>query len=317
MYHKSGTMGYHGATRIRTTGPEASRIPIRYIDAQDIIDDVKNTLSHYFSAGKLDMSIYPRVLRSMVQRMSRRKGKISPIKSTVIELCNYQADLPEDFDRMVMAMMCNAGKVYAKNPTKWSVDQKIVTELNLCEGKYSVCTDSCGRMTKLIENREYDPFSYEEFIVMSPSMTSNMSWCDKDCFKFNGGRNDRWSYQVTEHRGKRIFSSTEESGKVYIEYRSNLEQEDGFMVPDVPQIRDWIYSALLVESFRYLWYRGEEVQGRLQLAERELYVKKEEADIIIATPEVYELYDMAHTLSNRYKAMEDWVGVDRVYRPRG
>lgn len=311
MHHRSDDL------KIRTRKAEGSRIPIRYIDAQDIIDDVKNTLSHYFSAGKLDMSIYPRVIRSMVQRMARRRGKISPIKSTVIELSDYQAVLPEDFDRIVLAMMCDAGKVYIKNPTKWSVDQKIVTELNLCEGKYSVCTDSCGRMTKLIENREYDPFLYEEFVVMTPAMTPNMSWCDKNCFNFNKGRADRWSFEITESRGRRVFSSTEESGKVYIEYRSNLEQEDGFMVPDVPQIRDWIYAALIVESLRYLWYRGEEVQGRLQLAERDLYVKKEEADIIIAMPEVYELYDMAHTLSNRFKAMEEWVGVDRVYRPRG
>lgn len=305
---------YYAKTSV-TKGP---RIELKYVDAQDIIDEVKNSLSHYFSSGKLDMSIYPRVIRSIVGRISRRRGKIQPLKSTVLTLSNFQAELPDDFDRVVLAMMCSKGTVYVKNPLKSEVSQVIVKELNLCEGKYSVCTDSCGRMTKLIEKTEYDPFQYEEFFVLKPS-ESSYTWCDKECFGLSRSANPN-SFEIREMRGhgsKKIFYSAVETGKVYLEYRSLLEQEDGFMIPDVPQIRDWVYAALMAESFKHLWYRGEEVQGRLQLAERELFVKKEEAEVVIAMPEVYELYEMTHSLSNRFQAMSQWVGVDNCYRPRG
>ena len=284
---------------------------MNYIDSNTIVDDVKNSLSSYFSSNKVDESILPRVIRRCVGQMGL---KIRPVKSTVLELHKFKADLPEDFNKVTMAMLCTGRAKYVRNPLKWEAEQKIVTELNLCETACSVCTDDCGRMTKIIQKTEWDLYEYDEFTVLKPSPSSR-PYCDNGCFNLRS--NSSYGFEVKEQGNKKVLMTTEQDGLLYIEYLSELEGEDGFMVPDNEAVKTWIYNELRKECFKYMWDNGEDVMQRMQHAEREVVIWEERARQVYQRNEVSDYYNMAQRLLNRYNAMEAWMSpTTSVYRAR-
>jgi hypothetical protein len=239
--------------------------------------------------------------------------KILPSRSTVIELRDYKAELPDGFHKLTLALLCSGRAKYVPNPLKQSIDQQIVKEFNLCESEFDVCTDSCGNMTRIIHNVTYDRFAYEEFTVLTPTHSSR-PFCEAGCFSSMASQ---YTFEIKETYGRKFFSSTEPSGLVYIEYLSTLEDEDHFMIPDHESIKAWVYQELVKECFKYMWHNGEDVLQKFQHAEAETQVQESRARLIYQRSEVQDYFDVKKNLQKRYKAMSRWMTPSALYRPRG
>lgn len=284
---------------------------MNYIDSSVIVDDLKNSLSSYFASNKVDESILPRVIRRCVGQMGL---KILPEKSVIVELENYKTELPEDFNKAILVLLCSGRAKYVKNALKSELEQRIVTELNLCESQFDVCTDECGNMTKLIQKTKWDRFEYDEFTMLCPSKDTK-PYCAEGCFNFRSRAQN--AFEISEKGDKKFLMSTEPCGFVYVEYIAELEHEEGFLIPNNETIKTWIHQELLKECFKYMWNNGEEVMQRMQYADKEVVVWEERARQIYQRSEMKDYYNMKARLQRRFSAMENWMINSSVYRPRG
>lgn len=287
---------------------------IPYISSEAIVDDVKNRMSRYFTSGKVDESILPRVIRKCVGQMGLR---IYPEKRAVLELSNYRAALPEGFKSLVVAMLCHGRSVYVKNDTKSRHDQ-LVCEVpcqTLCStlcaqtdidayGKHCAMTDDCGNLLRLVQTTEYDRFETSEFTILRAAGMSK-DLCANDCLNLRS--KNKYEFEIKEGPRGPVLQANICDGKIYIEYLSDIEHEDHFEIPDKESVKDWIFEECRKEIYTYLWDNGEDVMQRMQHSERECAIKQERARMVYSQRGVQERYDTANRLVNRFKAMERWL----------
>jgi len=301
-----------------------------YIPSDEIINRVKNSLGSYFAANKLDESIFPPVIRRCLGHMGL---KILPPKRAVVPVVDYRGKLPSDFKKLTLALWCGSSTtVYEKNGLKWRAHQKVVkvhTEIQphhngVVTTCHPVCceafVDSCGNVTKIVQETEYDAFEYSSFVPMKPSKAT-APLCDKSCFNLSLPAQTPYSIEVKQVRPTSLtFGShyeavtTEQEGVIYIEYLADVESDEGFEIPDNPTVTEWIYQELLVESFTYLYNNGEDVLQRKRDAERLLAVWEQRAQQVYKRSEISDYYDTAKHLASRYGQMQRQIS-GGVYRP--
>lgn len=267
---------------------------MKYIDSEIIVNDVKNRMAAYFASNKVDESIFPRVIRRCVGQMGL---KILPEKRGVVHLKNYKAELPEGLRQITLVMMCERGHEYVKDNLRSGTQVQVIEIGDKC----NVCLDECGNTIKLVYEDVYQKMTYEHFNLLKPSKGA-ISHCANNCLN----RRSRCSeeFDVSENRGVKTITTTIPEGPLYIEYLSDLEGEDGFMIPDNETVKDWIFEELRREAYTAMYDNGEDVLQRMQHSERELNIKQERARQIYTRREVHEYYSMANRLAHRYGEME-------------
>lgn len=277
---------------------------MKYINSSEIVNDVKNRLSSYFSSNKVDDSIFPRAIKNCVDKMGIR---ILPEKCTVVEVVDCKAELPEDFSMMCLAFLCTNKRTYVPNPTK-VIEQRLVCELDRCETVCDVCHDDCGNMFKIIEKKSFDAFEYTTFDLLKATKGCR-PYCSDGCFNFKSRSCNE--FEIKDERGQKVLLTNVSDGLIYIEYLADLSTEFDFMLPDHAYIRDWVFEELRREVYAYLYDQGEDVLQRLKHSERELPAKQHNARIYYSRNEVSDYYRLANRLARRYSNMERRI----IHRP--
>lgn len=272
-----------------------------YISSDVIVNEVKNRLATYFSSNKIDESVFPRVIRKCVGQMGL---KIYPEKCKVIEVVNCKAKLPDDFKLMCLALSCERKVDYYVDQRKWSVAQKIVCELDVCQTECDVCYNECGNMFRVVQYVDLEPMVYEKFNLLRPT-----SKCKPNCYNgslnFASKSNDE--FEIKEERGQKYLYTNIKDSIVYIEYLSDLEHEDHFEIPDNENIKDWIFEELRQEAYAYLYDNGEEVLQKLNESKGQLAWKWANAIQVYRRSEVSDYYNVANSLAKRYRHMAEQI----------
>lgn len=238
---------------------------IKLIPADDIIDIVKNTLNIYFEAGSIDDSLlYPQInnwIGSLgVQAMSR--------SSATLNVENYTATLPDDFYSLILALACKTYKFKENNPKGIISYEKRICALPTCKTTCDYGRDSKG-LFQIYQHIEDEWYTHQDLEVLSISKTST------GCDLCENPRQAKDKYSIDVNLEDKTITTQFESGSIYIEYR---QEKDELMVPDYPEIREWIESELTAFIFKTMWYVMDgDVYNRFQYAVQEAGIKKHNA----------------------------------------
>jgi hypothetical protein len=270
---------------------------VRYISSEEVVNDVKNRMSGYFNSGKVDESILPRVIRRCVGLMGI---KAKPRKKSVLTIQQYKAELPEDFDSVVLVMGCGTATAWVKD--EWPNPARISIET---AGKCEVCTDQCGNVLKVTYQDQFQKYQYEDYVVLR---AASLSYCATNCP--NTRSKCRYQFEIKEENGCKVLITDIPEGHLYMEYVATVEHEAHFDIPAHEYIRDWVFEECRKEVYAYLWDNGEDVRTRLDDSKEELRIKHANAMQVYKQREVWELYSMADALARKYHSFERWVSPD-------
>jgi hypothetical protein len=264
-----------------------------YVEAEVLLNKVKDKLTSYFDQGTLDDSyLYPS-LKSCLDRLGY---KVFPLHSTTVTLTDKMGDLPKDFYKLVYSVGCANFEFWDNPGDGWegvlpTYTQKAVVSIPVCKSQYDYCKDECGNLYEFTQ--EFDMYKVKYSSLFSVTVTENSQNCESSCF---GGN----SANTITIIGNRIFANF--SGNLYIEYLSNLETEEGLLVPDYTQITDWIEAEMIVNCLEKLYLNGEgDVLQRLQYTKNSAMEKYHLARAFVKSNEVKDFYDVRNVLSARMK----------------
>jgi hypothetical protein len=288
------------------------QLSLQYIPADDVLNEVKNSLNTYFNQGVLDESTLYGKLRWCLSKMGL---KIYPTHTAVVHLDGNCAKLPEDFHRLVYALGCGTFSTTWTDTNPHYVEQEVVTFSSPCHTQLDYCTDDQGNMYKILE--QYDRYTVHYSNLFDLRIAQDASpYCTAECFEFS---NYRSPHEITIKNCMIYTNFTQ--GSVYLEYLSKLETPDGdLLIPDYPAIIEWIKDVLVVECFQYLYDNqiGDVIQ-RLQKREARLHISQENAKAVYRQFEVQDLFDLVKLNKARNKKYSTAVygrthGQDQSYR---
>lgn len=272
-------------------------IQFQYIDASQVINELKNELGSYFNQGSLDESyLYPRIKWCL----GKMGLKIYPSKSDILVIDNYCVRLPRDFYKLQTALGCFKVTSSVIDTTQSKYEEVRIEELPNCACNYTFCQDECGAFQI---QQKFDTFTnvYTTTQILSVSEDAR-PYCTNECFSWAKQGQD----QITIKNGK--IHTSFQTGQVYIEYLSNLETEEGdLMIPDSETIKDWIKNELRVVCFRILYDNGGDFIQRLQNAQKDLTSSQLAAKNIYTRSEFSEFYDLRKVFTSRFHKFNSGV----------
>lgn len=283
---------------------------MKYIKSSEIINEVKNNLSSWFDSNKLDESILYRRIRYC---LSKIRYENHPYKNTTLVIENYSTDLPEDLLSLNLALLCyqtteeHPLSRYDKIQVSTTVKEAIDWGNADLETVYQNIHNIDGYIEKIVvSNPEFEDITYNGFVPLYLSNSSTQ--CTKACLLQQG------STQGQAHIKDGVLYTQVETGLVYIEYYSKLEDNFNYLIPDNERVIDWIISDLIYECFKYLYYNGEtDILQRMQLAKQENNTKFIDAMNIIKMNEVSEYYALSNRLTARYAKTANNIWNEDLY----
>lgn len=269
---------------------------MNYISSSDLINELENEMSMYFNTGKVDKSSLPAVIRSCLVKI----GVVAmPSKECILEVSNFKAKLPNGLYRILEAMCCLQNKCIIPDQ-RITTETKRVCEVDLCERSCDICRDECGNMFKFIQRTEDRILEWTQVEHLNPS-TRSAPFCDNNCFKFKPG----CPYEFDIKDG--YFHANFEHGMVYLYYKENLENEEGFSIPDFPEITEWIKQSMIVQLFKILYRNGEDVRQKLDYEKNELRTMEINAKSFYTTSGVNKYLDLKKVLSTEFIMLENSI----------
>lgn len=267
-----------------------NHLNLQYIEASEIIREVKNELFTYFDRGILDESFLYPIIRTCLSQMGLR---ILPTKSEVVKVEDFKADLPCDFYKAIMMVGCGLEEIRDVDYTNAKFEEYEVTDLNICEQRCDYCEDECGNLYGI--KQYYNTFSATYTELYPLSIKDSKPYCLDSCFQYVGRGNE-----VTIKNGK-IYSNFRE-GHIFIEYLTNLESDSGdLLIPDNQVIKDWIKMEMMFVCFRKLYLNNEaDVQQRLNWIQNQLSIYQVNARALYKNWTVRDFYDLRKTLYSRF-----------------
>lgn len=272
---------------------------ISYISAQDFLNEVKNKLKVQYQKADIDDSLMYPVIRHCLSKMG---AKVYPVATDTVYVSNYIGELPKDFYKLVLALGCYSYTVKQTNdsPQLYDVTESQIEDF-LVTKPSKTWVDDCGDNFYIIQRYETFDITYHETYPLSVSKSSIPS-CVNNCFN----KNVLSPHQIEIKNGKIYAGFT--TGVVYVEYLKKLETEEDLIIPDYPQITEWIKDACIVEGLESIYLSGNgDVVQRLQYMQQELSKSEANARTFIKAFEFSDLYELRKIFYKRYNKFNNMV----------
>lgn len=315
---------------------------LQYRTFDELVADAANDFKKY----QLEGIIEPQELIKVARRVNYDLGlRIFQTKEVVLEVEKNRVRLPNDFYVLNFAFVCNkySTKVYYPQGTHIEerpvgqvapeyqqappADVDFCTDITVpeepcdpcdpcaqcgqpcCEDTCNVCCtnpSSChltckGEVMQVVQVLKSETRYYEYMIPLK--IASNPKAVDKDC------PNLHWSGELSGYIKDGWLFTNFETGKIYLNYQGNLEDDHGNMlVPDHPKLNEYYEYALKQRILENLIMNDEPVNGtKIQLIEGRLRTAKSDAHSIVNTPNFGELRDVykanRRAFFNKYYSM--------------
>lgn len=274
-------------------------LELQYVPAEQIINEVKNTMRTYFEAGLIDEShLYP-VIKYCLTKMGL---KIYPTKQEVLTVENYKTKLPRDFYKVVSAVGC--GKFIRTDfaPEGPHVVERDVIEIPVCKSEWDYCKDSCGNLYEIVQQFPTHTVQYTDVFKLTFTK-GDAPYCMDGCF-FPGQQH---AEVITIKNG--YIHTGFDSGSIYLEYLTNLkDNHDDFLLPDQETILVWVKNELITEILRILYLNGyADVERRYLQSLQTLAVSQVNAESVYKRAEMGDFYNLRKTLYSRFKKFKTGV----------
>jgi hypothetical protein len=266
---------------------------MKYTTSTDLINEIRDELHHWVEQGKVDDSIFYPVIRLCLSNMG---GRILPEKETVLDVYSYKATLPKDFDSLIMAMAC-VTKEHVRPVTNAEITVENYDLTYTPVKQYEVHTNGCGVPYQIQRVIPYEAFSWTEFEVLSIAKQSKNK-CNHNCMNLHSNSPN----EITIENGLMMTNFPE--GTVYLRYASSLEDDCDILIPDYPEITEWVKAELRAKAFKVMyWNNTPDITQQLGHTEKEAAVHKERARAFYKRPDLSDVYALRNTLARQYKTL--------------
>lgn len=266
---------------------------MRYLSSTDLINEVRDELHYWVEQGKVDDSIFYPVIRLCLSNMG---GRILPEKETMLEIKSGKSPLPKDFKNLIMALSC-LQKEYAKPVTNAEITVENYDLTHTPPKQYEVLTNGCGVPYQIQRILPYEAYSWTEFEVLSIAKTSRDK-CNTNCMNlFTKSENE-----ITIQNN--VLMANFPEGEIYLRYEADLENDCDILIPDYPEITEWIKAELRAKAFQVMyWNNTTDITERMAHAEKQAAIHKERARSFYKRPEISDVYALRNALARQYKTL--------------
>lgn len=258
-----------------------------YIDRDELITELKvSALKTYFYLGLIDESvIYPIIDNCL----STLKCKTSIVKPLYLNVNSFKAELPEDFFKLKSIIKCESYKFTHTNPSIQIDYEPVLCTQRPCEEPLVNCDGS-----KYYLNQKFERFVFEVNDIQPLKVEKNSR--NKCCKGFTNEGSETVSIQNN-------YINTEFcNGIIYITYEST--ENDG-MIPDNPKIKEAIKNICIYESFKVMYYNGEQdIFQRMQHSEQKASIAYNILYTFAKGNELDKFLQFKQSLINRYNIFD-------------
>lgn len=271
---------------------------LKYKTFDSLMASVESDLSVYADEGYIDRGNMIKEARKVNAELGL---KIQKEKEIIIDVNNYKACLPEDFQYLQLALCCHISYVSVPKFQGVHTEDKVVPLINQCnECGQTPC--SCKVRFKACDGYKYvaqtigiKTHKYEHLEMLSLTKASN-KFCADNCI--NRGYS---SPNVMNIIGEEATFSFRE-GKVYLNYLSDMEDEEGnLLILDHPLTNDYYEYAIKKKIFENLKFNKDaDVTQDLQYVIGELKQARIRAISFVNMPEYGEINDFFENNRRRF-----------------
>lgn len=234
----------------------------KYITLQQLLASVKTDLPSFKDSGFIDEG---NVVKTIMWCNEKLGLPIRRVKETVLNIRNYQVDLPADFQKAIYVAALehsSFGTAQYKDPFNNSHDQTNECHLHVEEFVSGGNVEYIKTIkTKMGEGLWYSHTNWTE-LSLSPS---SYIYTDSSCV--NNRMKGKYTIDID---GERIMTPFRE-GQIYIMYHANLEDEEGNMlIPFHPLITNWYEWCVKEKILMDMAFNSDgNVADKLKLAQME------------------------------------------------
>lgn len=284
-------------------------------------DQLYNDVIVDFATYNIEGFIDPAQLIKVAARVNYDLGlRINRTKEVVLDIEYGKSRLPYDFAYLNYTFRCGTYTIADRLPSGTHVqtfnDVPYVPSPSTsgpCNDP--TCTDVCVIKTCQDKN-EYQlvqklkaPDSYRVFTSFTPLRIKTVNKYTCDCPNVNEQAHD-----IAEIKDGFILT-TFETGKVYLNYQSSMEDYDGnLLVLDHPYCNEYYEYALKQRIVENMIFAGENVTNQLALIDQRLRASRNNALSFVNTPNFKELQEV--WMLNRKAQYHKYYNMFRSYPVR-
>lgn len=276
---------------------------LQYKTFNQLMSSVSSDLGRYADEGMIDEILYIKEARKVNAELGL---KINKEKEVILDVVNYKACLPDDFQYLQLALACSVSYVTVPKIQGVHTEDKVIPLKNLCsECGQTPC--NCQVQFKACDGYKYvaqtigiKTHKYEHLDLISLTKASNR-FCSDSCLNLNFN-----SPNVMNILGEEATFSFR-SGKVYLNYLSDMTDDKGnFLILDHPLTNDYYEYAVKKKIFENMKFNKDgDVAQDLQYVITQLKEARIRAISIVNMPEYEEINK--YFADNRRRFYNDYV----------
>ncbi len=271
---------------------------LKYKTFEALMASVGSDLGTYTDEGWVDPSLFIKEARKVNAELGL---KINKEKEVMIDVINYKACLPEDFQFLQLALACHVSYVTVPKIQGVHTEDKVVPLINQCnECGQTPCScqvrfKACNGYKYVAQTIGIKTHKHEHLEMLSLTKASHR-FCSDHCINrhFKGPN-------VMNIIGEEATFSFRE-GKVYLNYLADMEDEDGhLLILDHPLTNDYYEYAIKKKFFENMKFNKDgDVERDLQYVIGELRQARIRAISFVNMPEYGEINDYFENNRRRF-----------------
>lgn len=279
---------------------------LQYKTFNQLMSSVSSDLGRYADEGMIDEILYIKEARKVNAELGL---KIHKEKEVIIDVINYKACLPADFQYLQLALACSVSYVTVPKFQGVHTEDKEIPLTNKCNtcGQTPCNCNNCKVQFKACDGYKYvaqtigiktERFEHLELL----SLTKNSHrFCSDNCLNFSFR-----SPNVMNVLGDEATFSFRE-GKVYLNYLSDMTDDKGnFLILDHPLTNDYYEYAVKKKFFENLKFNKDgDVAQDLQYVIGQLREARTRAISLVNMPEYEEINKFF--LDNRRRFYDNYI----------
>jgi hypothetical protein len=218
----------------------------KYKSSEPLVAEVKEMLRSYFSSGIIDDVLFPKWIEFCLGKLRKTTFRI---QESVLQIQDYQACLPDDFNSVREAWLCTttAPTLY-QDPSSIYYQKECrvdVVERDKCDPCF--LTEDCTTDYLVTHKRTgMTMFSFKRTFLLKPGNINTKKHCAEDCINLYSNAAD--SFDI--HNGNFVCNFPE--GCVNLVYYAYPEEDGERLIPDDLWIEDYIRKYLIFKCFEQL-----------------------------------------------------------------
>ena len=288
-----------------------------FVSPVPIWAEIKEQMSSYFLAGALDDVMFPKWTEQCLKRFRKSALKI---EDTILDLNDYSACLPSDYDSMREVWLTTiTHSITTQNPSAcyYQSDCRIydpssIDKCNVCFPDGTTACNTNYMVVNKVTNGYY--YSFERTVLLTPGNIHSLNKCGENSVYNKTG--EEYTFDIINNKIVTNFTT----GTLHLTYYSNAITDDGEqLIPDDFWVQDYIRKFIMMKLVEKLINMATDesiniLERKLQKAEKdqaeafilaESNLKKETVQDkirkIVKSYNINKPYSLPGSWNNRYR----------------